>query len=296
MEELERPGVPDDTDTHEGPAAAAGEPGVQRPLGAAEAAGLALHALEAGGRAVTVTRMGPDPRRRILTESPQGAVETVGSLGSPEVNAEADVRGRGLLAGTHPEGVVETGGVRLYLEAHSPAPELVIVGAGHIAQPLSSLGALLGFQVTVADDRAGFATRERFPQAHRLVLVDFDDPFDQIPPGPLTHLVLVTRGHQYDFECLRRLLLSDARPRYVGMIGSRRRVRATFERLLADGIPRERLEAVRAPVGLDLGAQSPAEIAVSVAAELVLEWRGGVGSPLHKRERVLERFFPVEVP
>lgn len=294
MEEVDRPGVPDGAEAPGHPGAVAGRPGSEPPLGAAEAACLALHALDAGGRAVTVTRMGADPRRRVLTESAKGALAVVGSLGDPELDAEADVRARALLGGAHPEGVTEAGEVRLYLEAHSPAPELVIVGAGHIAQPLSGLGALLGFRVTVADDRAGFATPERFPQAHRLVLVDFDDPFREIPPGPLTHLVLVTRGHQHDFECLRRLLLSDVRPRYVGMIGSRRRVRATFEKLLADGIPRQRLEAVRAPVGLDLGAQSPAEIAVAVAAELVLEWRGGAGSPLHARERVLERFFPVE--
>ena len=110
--------------------------------------------------------------------------------------------------------------------------------------------------------------------------------------GRNTYVVLVTRGHKYDYECLRRLLTRDPLPAYLGMIGSRRRVRATYAQLLDEGVSRERLTRVRAPVGLDLRAQTPAEIAVSVAAEIVASWRGGTGEPLSNRERILERFFP----
>ena len=145
--------------------------------------------------------------------------------------------------------------------------------------------------VIVADDRPEFATRERFPSADLVQAVDFQDPFATLPLHGLTHLVLVTRGHKYDYECLRRVLLSDVTPRYIGMIGSRRRVRATYQQLVDEGIPRDRLSAVRAPVGLDLGAETPAEIAVAVVAEMVLAWRGGTGSPLHESERILDRFF-----
>lgn len=182
--------------------------------------------------------------------------------------------------------------VRVYLELHHPQPELVVVGAGHIAQPLCTIGDLLGFRVSVLDDRPDFATRERFPEAERVVEVDFSDPFADVRIHRLSHLVLVTRGHKYDYECLRRVLRMDPQPAYIGMIGSRRRVRATWAQLMEEEVPRERIAAVHAPVGLDLGAETPGEIAVSVASEIVLHWRGGSGRPLREEERVLERFFP----
>ena len=188
--------------------------------------------------------------------------------------------------------------VGVYVESHRPRQELVIVGAGHIAQPLAAVGTLLGFEVTVLDDRPEFATRERFPKAAGVWTADFSDPLADVDVHAGSHIVLVTRGHKYDFECLRRLLVGDATPAYIGMIGSRRRVRATFVQLAAEDIPEERIATVRAPVGLDIGAQTPAEIAVSVAAEMILLRRGGKGLPLCEMERVVERFLttPEETP
>ena len=177
------------------------------------------------------------------------------------------------------------------MEAHYPQPDLVIVGAGHIAQPLCSMGALMGFRVIVVDDRPDFATRERFPEADRVVRVDFMDPIATVPIHSTTHIVLVTRVHKYDYECLRHLLETEVEPPYVGMIGSRRRVRAAFSQLSGEGLDRDRLSRVKAPVGLDIGAETPIEIAVAVAAEIVLEWRGGSATPLSQKERILERFF-----
>jgi xanthine dehydrogenase accessory factor len=263
-------------------------------IDAAEAAERVLEAVDGGHRIVVVLdpeRDGPGSRRRLVLEDGNG-IRALGSLATPERDARADSLAAAVLDGALEEGLHED----LYLELHLPGPELVIVGAGHIAQPLSTIGALLGFRVTVLDDRPAFATRERFPEAGRLVSVDFADPFADVPLHALSHVVLVTRGHRYDYECLKRIVEGEVQPRYVGMIGSRRRVRATWEALLREGVPRERLEAVRAPVGLDLGAETPAEIAVSVAAELVLAWRGGSGRPLREVERVLERFFPPSAP
>ena len=120
------------------------------------------------------------------------------------------------------------------------------------------------------------------------------DPFAGIPIHAGSHVILVTRGHRYDYECLLHLLQGDTLPGYLGLIGSRRRIRATFAQLFAEHIPRERIERIRAPLGLDIGAQTPAEIAVAIAAELVLLHRRGTGLPLRERERVLERFFPEE--
>jgi xanthine/CO dehydrogenase XdhC/CoxF family maturation factor len=181
--------------------------------------------------------------------------------------------------------------IELYLEIRRPIRDLIVVGAGHIAQPMAHVGALLGYRVTVLDDRPDFATRERFPDAHRLIRADFSDPFAEVSLHERSYLLLVTRGHKYDYECLVRALRADPPPAYIGMIGSRRRVRATYVQLIEEGVDRELIDRIHAPVGLDVGAETPEEIAVSVAAELVMLDRGGSGVPLKDVERVAERFF-----
>lgn len=189
---------------------------------------------------------------------------------------------------------------QLYAEAQRPPDELIVVGAGHIAVPLAELGVLVGFRTTVLDDREEFASSERFPNAANVLRTDFADPFRTIAIGPRSYLVLVTRAHKYDFDCLRDLVERDVLPRYIGMIGSRRRVRAAFHALLEAGIPRERLARVHAPVGLDIGAETPGEIAVSIAAELVRVRRAdgppgeGAARGLGEKERVLDRLLPEE--
>jgi xanthine dehydrogenase accessory factor len=159
---------------------------------------------------------------------------------------------------------------------------------------MAALGAMLGLRVWVLDDRPDFATRERFPDAYRVVRADFSDPFRDVPIHAGTHVLLVTRGHRYDYDCLVRVLREEVMPAYIGMIGSRRRVRATFVQLLEDGLPRDRLDTIHAPVGLDIGAETPEEIAVAVAAELVQARRGGSGASLREVERVAERYFTTQ--
>jgi xanthine dehydrogenase accessory factor len=268
---------------------------------AADVAQLLLLTAEAGGTAAAVVIVGTaDPamagRRRALVQDP-GAEETVhGTLGSAALDDAAaalmreamrDPRGRDGLRKID----VGAGPVELYLEIRQPVQELVVVGAGHVAQPMAHVGALLGFRVTVLDDRPDFATRERFPDADRLIRADFSDPFVDVPIHERSHILLVTRGHKYDYECLVRALRADPPPAYIGMIGSRRRVRATYVQLLDEGIDRELIDRIHAPVGLDIGAETPEEIAVAVAAELVMVRRGGTGLPLKDTERVAERFF-----
>jgi xanthine dehydrogenase accessory factor len=237
-------------------------------------------------------------KRVVVRQAKGGAKSLVGSFGDVDLDAAALALGTTRLEErrTSKEGVHEltstTGPtIQVYVEAHHPHPDLVIVGAGHIAQPMCSVGSAMGFRVIVVDDRPDFATRERFPEADRVVRVDFTDPFASVPIHSTSHVVLVTRGHKYDFECLRHLLKTEVEPPYVGMIGSRRRIRAAFSQLQGEGMPKDRLSRVRAPVGLDIGAETPVEIAVAVAAEIILQWRGGTGAPLAEQERILERFF-----
>lgn len=219
-----------------------------------------------------------------------------GTLGSAALDAAAAALAREVLAGARRAGTHEVASAdglacTVYVEAHHAPPSLVIVGAGHIARPLSRVAAMLGFRVTVLDDRPAFATRERFPEAEAVLRADFSDPFRGVAVGAGTYLVLVTRGHKYDFEALRDVLHRPAPPAYVGMVGSRRRVRAALEQLAREGVSPGRLAAVHAPVGLDLGAETPEEIAVSIAAELVQVRRGGTGRPLRDKERVFERWI-----
>ncbi len=207
-----------------------------------------------------------------------------GDLGSPATSAEA----RALLeSSTNPGCHSLVDGTQLYVERWEPQAELLIVGAGHVAQPLALVGNMLDFRVTVLDDRPAFATRARFPGADRVLIADFADPLAGIEVGERASVVLVTRGHRHDYDCLKDLARCGAQPRYIGMIGSRRRVRAAFEQLAAEGVPAEWLARVHAPLGLDIGAETPAEIAVAVAAEIVLAARGGSARPLSEKAQVL---------
>lgn len=210
-----------------------------------------------------------------------------GGLGSAEPEAEA----RALLeaAPEAPACLPLAGGIEIYVERWAPAPELVVVGAGHVARPLATVGRLLDFRVIVLDDRPELATPERFPDADRVIVIDFERPFAGVSIGPRTSLVLVTRGHRHDYDCLRALAATGAQPAYVGMIGSRRRVRAAFEQLAAEGVEAAWLARIHAPLGLDIGAETPAEIAIAVGAEIVLAGRGGSGRPLSEGADVVRR-------
>ena len=265
----------------------------QKPLSVSQAAAITVSAVDGGQETLVFARLDPLPAVRmvIVAKPDRSAVEVHGSLGEASLDERAKDRAMALLAGRLQEGEVDLDGTRLYVEAHRPVAELIIVGAGHISLPLAAVGHVLGLRVRVLDDRPEFARQERFPDHVEVRHVDFARAFEGIAVGPLTHVVLVTRGHKYDYECLLQLLRLPVTLRYIGMIGSRRRVRATWVQLLEEGIDRERIRSIRAPVGLDLGAQTPGEIAVAVAAEIVREWRGGTGDPLREQERILDRFF-----
>lgn len=277
-------------------------------LSAADAAAAVLEATRAGRRVfsavVTRSRGGVLDGRRwwAAAEFEDGAADaTGGSLGSasleravtaalPSLFPAWDAGGACSREFEYQDGDGRTATATVYVELHGPAPQLVVVGGGHVAVPLAHLGVMLGLRVTVLDDRPEFAEAGRFPGA-AVRAIDFRDPFADTPLAAADHVVLVTRGHRFDYECLVRLLAMERPPAYIGMIGSRRRVRATHEQLAREGFGPEQMKQVRAPVGLDLGGQTPAEIAVSVAAEIVLFHGGGSGVPLCDRERVVERFF-----
>jgi xanthine dehydrogenase accessory factor len=177
--------------------------------------------------------------------------------------------------------------VEIYLEPYAPPPAVVICGAGHISVPLALMAKQAGFRVTVIDDRATFANAARFPTADEVLAEDFVEALSRTPITRSTALVLITRGHKYDWDCLRVTIDSPAF--YIGMIGSRRRVRAALLGLERQGVPADRLDRLSAPIGLDIGSETPEEIAVAVLAEIILTRRGGTGRPISSLRRTEEQ-------
>lgn len=155
----------------------------------------------------------------------------------------------------------------IFVEIFLKNPRLVILGAGHVSVPVAKIGKMLGFHVTVMDDREEFLNRERFPDADVLVCGSFDEMTEKIPSYENTYYVVVTRGHQGDTVCARQIL---KRPHvYFGMIGSRNKVAIARKLLLQEGFSEKQLDSVYAPIGLPIGGQLPEEIAISIMAQIV---------------------------
>lgn len=265
------------------------------PVSLADAAGAVLDAKAGGPAVAVVARADEDGVGQRVLVFEDGRID--GTLDDPRLDEAARDIGARLLASAEAAWTLEAadGSTTLYAEAHRAPASLFIVGAGHIAVPLARLGELLGFPVVVLDDREDFATAERFPGATRVERLDFQAPFRDARPRAGDFVVLVTRAHRYDFDCLRALLDQDAAPRYLGMVGSKRRVRAAFRALLEAGVPKERLATIHAPIGVDIGAETPEEIAVAIAAELVAVRRGvEADGSLRDRERIVQRFIEGE--
>jgi xanthine dehydrogenase accessory factor len=158
---------------------------------------------------------------------------------------------------------------------------MVIFGAGHIATQVSKIASIAGFRTTIVDNRPVYANAERFPEAEAIYSDSFEHAFDQIVPTENTYVVIVTRGHQEDQNVLRWAVGTNAR--YIGMIGSKRKIRSIVEQLAGEGISRERLERVYMPIGLDIGAVLPEEIAVAIVAEVIHNRRAGFKHPVSKK-------------
>jgi xanthine dehydrogenase accessory factor len=160
------------------------------------------------------------------------------------------------------------------LEPIISEPVVYIFGAGHISQQLAPLAKRVSFEVVVIDDRDVFANRERFPEADEIIVSDFEKCFDRLTIDGSSYVVIVTRGHLYDGYVLEQAVKTDAR--YIGMIGSKKKIHILFQNLMGKGIPKETLARVHAPIGLDINSETPEEIAVSIVAQLI-QVRGKMG-------------------
>jgi xanthine dehydrogenase accessory factor len=164
-------------------------------------------------------------------------------------------------------GLICGGTLDVFLEPILPPATLYIFGAGHVALNLYKTASNAGFEVNVVDDRETYANRERFPDAADVIAEDFDQAMARVKPGDSAYIVIATRGHHDDMRVLRWAVQTPAQ--YIGMIGSKRKTIAIFRELLKEGIPEQLFERVHAPVGLDIGAVTPEEIAVAITAELI---------------------------
>jgi xanthine dehydrogenase accessory factor len=175
--------------------------------------------------------------------------------------------------------IPDGGKLQVFFEVMLEPPKLIVVGAGHIAVPLVQIAKVLDFHVTVIDDRLLYANRERFPAADEVLVGDMAQMLKEMTLTPSCYIVLITRGHKYDEPCLREILHSKAK--YIGMIGSKRRIKACFQRFRdEEKIAEEVIERVYAPIGLDIATETPPEIALSILAEVIKVRRGGKAASL----------------
>lgn len=175
-------------------------------------------------------------------------------------------------------GLICGGQLHVYVEPIFPPPVALIFGAGHISKSLNKVAALAGFRTVVIDDRESFANRERFPEADEVYAADYEEVFTRLRVTDSTYIIIVTRGHRDDLRVLRWAVTTPAA--YIAMIGSKRKVITLVRALEQEGVPLDALERLSAPMGLEIGAQTPEEIAVSVVAEMIAvrrkapsEWR-----------------------
>jgi len=214
----------------------------------------------------------PGPRAGIAGKGLGTAAGERGSLLIPEDRTEILKTASQMIESGRSTGLVEIEeGDRqsvVTIEVIRPRPSLIVFGAGHVGHAVALIGNMIGYFVTVVDDREAFANRQRLPDPAIEILAEpFETAAGSLTITSNTAIVIVTRGHQYDELCLRSVI--ESRARYIGMIGSRRRVISVFKQLTESGVDRNLLDRVHAPIGLSIGAKSPQEIAVAIMAEII---------------------------
>lgn len=249
-----------------------------------------LHEAAAKGEkallATVVSSKGSAPRKagaKMLIRQDGSFIGTIGGGGVEEkVKARAaDIISSGQpeimhfdMSGSGREAEMVCGGqIDVFLEPLQSPETLYLFGAGHIAWATAEIGKKLGFRVVVIDPRPDYNNRERFPSADELIVEDFSSAFSKLSVAPDGFIVIYTTGHVFDEDCLEFALGTSAR--YIGMIGSKRKVLDVAERLRHKGVPSEKLKQVHAPIGIEIGAETPEEIAVSILAEIIRIKRTG---------------------
>ena len=212
---------------------------------------------------------------------------TQGSLGDSQVEELALDAIRQVSNLGKNDTVLTSDGTELFVEGFTTPPTLVLMGGGHIGKATSTLAATLGFRTYVVDDRPEFANPDRFPEAAATVIAPYSEGLAQVPINANTYIVVATRGHRQDDYALEAAIGTPAT--YVGLLGSKRKTLLIYRDLLEKGHSPEVLRSVRSPMGLDIGALTPEEIAVSIMSEIIMVRRGGHGGAMQMEDRYFNR-------
>ena len=266
------------------------EPILAEDHAAVELFGAIAELVQNGGSGTLITRMSdgthalaPDNRMLVKKGSEIGAIPGVQLPAQP-------IRGAYLV---EPSGT----DAALFLEPIEQNPKLLLFGGGHIATFVSPLAKMIGFRVSVFDDRGTFANRERFPEADEIYGMSYGEAFQKIAITESSYIVIVTRGHRGDTEVLDLVLKSGVSPAYIGMIGSVRKRNTLYKAMIENGTSEQALSRIHSPIGLDIGAQTPAEIAISIVAEIIRVKAGCDGSPCgHKSISRITKDFSSLLP
>ena len=211
----------------------------------------------------------------------------VGTLGANNLNSEAIKYGIELMAYGNSKYVRSETGAEYFVEGYTTPPRIILCGGGHVSRAIYTFAVNLGFNLTVIDDREEFANKTRFPLANVVVAESSAEGFRSIEINKNTFIVIATRGHRYDHVSLEAALNTSAS--YIGLLGSKRKTILIYEELLSKGVSIDRIKDVRAPIGLDINARTPEEIAISIMAEILMIRNGGGGNEMKLDSNLLEK-------
>jgi xanthine dehydrogenase accessory factor len=212
---------------------------------------------------------------------------TAGSLGDEKLDANAMNEARRLMAMGKNDYITAESGAEFFIEAYTTPPTLVLAGGGHVSKAISNIASTLGFRIFVIDDREEFSSAERFPEAEQTVVSDYGSAFEKLPIGTNSFIVIATRGHRYDASATASAMRTPAS--YVGLLGSKRKTILIYEELFAQGFTMDEVQAVRSPIGLNISARTPEEIALSIMSEIVGFRLGGDGGTLKLDQRLIDK-------
>ena len=242
-----------------------------------------------GGEPVSLATVVNSPRRpellgaKLLLRA-DGTVS--GTLGSPALDEPALATARRIADIGNTESITAEG-AEIFVEGFTTPPTLVMVGGGHVGKATADLANLLGYRVYVVDDRPEFSNKERFPYAEQVVVAPYHQWAEHLSINVNSFLVVATRGHRFDDMALESAL--KTRARYIGLLGSRRKTLMIYRRLMEQGIAKDRIREVYAPVGLNIGALTPEELAVSIMSEIIMVRRGGDGGQMQMGDWYIDR-------
>lgn len=214
-----------------------------------------------------------------------GSIE--GSFGDSNLDSEVASIGKKLAAFGDNQFHKISDGSQIYVEGFTTPPTLILIGGGHVNKAVSNLAATLGFRISIVDDRPEFANKKRFPEAEKVIITEYENSLDNLQVNSNSYIIVATRGHKYDDVALASAIRTSAR--FVGLLGSKRKSILIYKNLLNNDVPLERIQQVHAPIGLNIGALTPEELAVSIIAEIIMVRRGGDGGLMKMDEDYLTK-------